>query len=994
MAEERQRLEAELSQRTRELQASEARLYHIIEKNADGIIVVDRSGVVRFVNPAAETLLGREAEDLLDQVLGLPLVAGEATEIDVLRGDGTTGVAEMRVVDIEWEGQPAALASLRDITQRKQMERALRASNDRTTTILESISDGFFSLDEDLVVTYFNAAAERLLGRKSEDVLGRHVFDAFPQARGSIFEENYRRAVEERVALSFETYFGPAPYTNWYDVRVYPHADGISVYFQIVTEQKRAQAEQLWRARSDAAIAELSKALLAQRTLDDISLLILEHAKALTGSAFGYVGYIDPETGYLVSSTMTRDIWDNCHVADKNVVFKKFSGLWGWVLEQRQPMLTNTPHQDPRSSGVPQGHLPIERFLSAPAMIEEELVGQIALANPDRDYTERDLELVERLASLYALAVHRQRAEDALAESERRLDQMLQTMVDGMVVIDTAGKIIYANPAAEQILEPRDHGITGRSYNAPTWRQIDLEGNPLPPDQLPLAITLREQRPVEKLEHGIVTNGDEARWLSVNSAPLKDEGGHLYGAVASFRDITERKRAEERVEHLNTVLRAIRKVDQLIVTEKDRSTLLQGVCDILIETRDYENVCITLLDDAGAFVDRIGACTAAGASCESLPYCITHTLSCAEVMNFSVPGEICQDCVHIDSHRGNNKMCAPLEHRGKVYGVLSVCQSDQPNTEEQEMALFQEMVGDIAFALHNIDLEEERLEMEHQLQAYTEQLEQLVAEKVNELELERAKTIHTAKLASLGEMATGVAHELNQPLTSMLFDADYLKSLASQIRGQEDPDAALDTDEVYEIAGNMADDITRCRKIINHLRAFGRVSAGHATSIKLNQVIEDSFILVGERLRQHDVTVELELAPDLPPVLADPNRIEQVFLNLISNAEYAMEEMERRIRSGQAERPGYQKRLRISTAYEDNAVIARVEDTGSGISEEHQEHLFEPFFTTKPVGEGTGLGLSISYGIINEVGGEITCQSTENVGTTFQLRFPAGKGTE
>jgi PAS domain S-box-containing protein len=930
----------------------------------------------------------------LGQVLGFPMVAGEAAEIDVIRGDGATAVAEMRVVDIEWGGQPAFLASLRDITQRKQMERALRESNARTNTILESISDGFFSLNKDLVVTYFNAAAERLLGRRSEEVLGRNVFDAFPEAQGSIFEENYRRAIQEQIALSFETYFGPEPYTNWYDVRVYPHADGISVYFQIVTEQKRAEETLLWRARTDAAIAELSKALLTQRTLDDISLLILEHAKELTGSAFGYVGYIDPETGYLISSTMTRDIWDDCHVADKDVVFKEFGGLWGWVLEHRQPMLTNAPSQDSRSSGVPQGHLPIERFLSAPALINQELVGQIALANPDRDYTDQDLELVERLASLYALAVHRQRAEEALAESERRLDQMLQTMVDGMVVVDTEGEIIYANPAAEQILRPGTRGVTGRSYDERTWRQIDTQGNLFPPDQLPLSITLRDQRPVEKLEHGIVTNGDEARWLSVSSAPLRDEGGRLYGAVASFRDITERKQAEKRIAHLNAVLRAIRKVDQLIVTEKDREALLQGICDILIETRGYQDVYVLLTNEAGEVVQSIGADGVQDVSATSLPACVEKTLSQAQMLSFKIPDAICHDCEQAELHRGDNRMAICLEHRGKRYGIISVTLPDLPSAEQEEIVLFEEMAGDIAFALHNIELEEEQREMEHQLQSYTNQLEQLVAEKVKELELERAKTIHTAKLASLGEMATGVAHELNQPLTSMLFDADYLKTLASQIRDRGDPDAALDTDEVYEIAGNLADDITRCRKIINHLRAFGRVSAGHATSIDLNQIIQDSFILVGERLRQHDVTVELDLAPNLPPILADPNRIEQVFLNLISNAEYAMGKMEERIASGEVERAEYRKRLGISTRRENDTVVARVEDTGIGISEEHQEHLFEPFFTTKPVGEGTGLGLSISYGIIHEVGGEILCQSAENEGAAFHLRFPVGERTE
>ena len=123
----------------------------------------------------------------------------------------------------------------------KQSEEALRESSKRIDNILSSISDGFFTLDNDLVVTYFNSAACRLLGRKEGEVLGRKIFDAFPEARGSIFEEKYTEAIRNKKDMVFELYFGVKPYVNWYDVRVYPLEDGISVYFQVTTERKRAE---------------------------------------------------------------------------------------------------------------------------------------------------------------------------------------------------------------------------------------------------------------------------------------------------------------------------------------------------------------------------------------------------------------------------------------------------------------------------------------------------------------------------------------------------------------------------------------------------------------------------------------------------------------------------------------------------------------------------------------------------------------------------------
>jgi diguanylate cyclase (GGDEF)-like protein len=181
-------------------------------------------------------------------------------------------------------------------------------------------------------------------------------------------------------------------------------------------ERKKMEKALSWELGVNSAIADISSALLSEQSflIDDITYLVLDHSRRLTRSRFGFVGYIDPNSGYMISPTMTRDIWDKCQVKDKSIIFKKLSGLWGWVLENRQPLLTNTPSEDPRSCGIPPGHLPIRRFLSAPALIGGRLVGLIALANSDRNYMERDLNLITRMASFYAVALHRKRIEEEL----------------------------------------------------------------------------------------------------------------------------------------------------------------------------------------------------------------------------------------------------------------------------------------------------------------------------------------------------------------------------------------------------------------------------------------------------------------------------------------------------------------------------------------------------------------------------------------------------
>jgi signal transduction histidine kinase len=121
---------------------------------------------------------------------------------------------------------------------------------------------------------------------------------------------------------------------------------------------------------------------------------------------------------------MTREIWDACQVTNKGIVFEQFGGLWGWVLDHQQPLLTNAPATDPRSTGTPGGHVPIERFLSVPAMMGPTLLGQIALANAPRDYTDRDLAVIQRMASIYVLAIQRKRDEDAIRQYAGRLQHI------------------------------------------------------------------------------------------------------------------------------------------------------------------------------------------------------------------------------------------------------------------------------------------------------------------------------------------------------------------------------------------------------------------------------------------------------------------------------------------------------------------------------------------------------------------------------------------
>jgi histidine kinase len=238
------------------------------------------------------------------------------------------------------------------------------------------------------------------------------------------------------------------------------------------------------------------------------------------------------------------------------------------------------------------------------------------------------------------------------------------------------------------------------------------------------------------------------------------------------------------------------------------------------------------------------------------------------------------------------------------------------------------------------------------------------------------QVIQANKMATLGEMATGVAHELNQPLS-------VIQMISNLFVRKLDRGALPDKETLSDVSSKLRSNVERASKIINHMREFGRKSASEVSSVHINDVILKSLDFFSQQLRLRNIEVVLELEEKIPSIMADPNRLEQVFINLLTNARDAIEEKSLKDPSFQGE-----KRITIRTHSNRRYVFAEVSDSGTGIPKELTHKIFEPFFTTKTVGKGTGLGLSISYRIISEYGGTIHAVSKEGEGAWFDIRFP------
>jgi len=256
------------------------------------------------------------------------------------------------------------------------------------------------------------------------------------------------------------------------------------------------------------------------------------------------------------------------------------------------------------------------------------------------------------------------------------------------------------------------------------------------------------------------------------------------------------------------------------------------------------------------------------------------------------------------------------------------------------------------------DLRETTAEMQRREQELRDKQEQLV---------------QAGKLATLGELTTGVAHELNNPLNNTgLFVGNALDLIEL---------GAADKGQIVRELRQAMQQVSKATQIISHLRTFGRAAPVSREPISLRPVIERALSLVQEQLRLHEIEVTLDLGPEEPVVVGNPIQLEQVFINLLANARDAVADSLR-------------KAIRISASVGSAAVEIAFVDTGHGIPSGLERRIFDPFFTTKEVGKGTGLGLSITYGIVKEHGGTISVVSTPGEGATFLIQLPLAADKE
>lgn len=310
----RQRMRTQLEQKTRELQASETRLRSTTENNADSIIVVDRRGMVRFVNPAAEDLFGRQAEDLVGELLGFPVAGGETTEVEIIRRGGETAVIEMRVVETEWEGEPVYLASLRDVTKRKRAEEQLRRSEEHYRSALDNMLEGCQIIGYDWRYLYVNDAVARQGRRAREELPGHTMMEMYPGIEDTEMFAALRRCMEKRTPHHMQNEFiFPDGSKGWFELSIQPVPEGIFILSLDITEQHRAEEEIHRRVVYLEVLNAIIAAAAAATDLPALLETVLDHTLRALGLKMGAIWLADqhilrglsPESGPALAQAAT-----------------------------------------------------------------------------------------------------------------------------------------------------------------------------------------------------------------------------------------------------------------------------------------------------------------------------------------------------------------------------------------------------------------------------------------------------------------------------------------------------------------------------------------------------------------------------------------------------------------------------------------------------------------------------------------------------------------
>jgi PAS domain S-box-containing protein len=905
------------------LQESEERYRLIFEYSKDAILLTSPDGRILAANPEACRMFGRSEEDLcrigrsgitdtsdpqLEKALEKRKTTGEFSgELTFIRADGTKFLGDISTkLFYDKEGKARTSMIIRDTTERKRMEEQLERDSEEIKLIINSTPILVFYKDLKGKFLRVNKAMATALNIAEKDLLGKTVFDLFSKDIAEGMTNDDREVFTTgHPKLNILEQYESAAGMRWVQTDKIPILDndgkviGLVGFAQDITEQKEAEEARKVsedRVSSIFSAAPIGIVVLVDRIFTEVNEGFCE-----------MVGYTRDEL-LNQSSRMVYNSDEEYEYAGK--IYNQMTATGTGTLE------TRLKHKDGTILNVILNSAPLDPD------------------DPSKGITATILDITER-----------KRTEEVIKESEERFNKAFHASPNlGAVLTLDEGRFIDANAEHTRITGYERRDIIGK-----TTLELDLWFKPEQRKEFYNIINTKGR--LKDYETLMRTKSGEIRTLLFSAERIMLRG--IRCLVVSALDITERKESEERINHLNLMLRSVRNVDQLITREKDRSLLIQKVCDSLVESRSFISTWIVLLDEnqqpviwAGANMNKEFPALIESLKQGEIPQCVKKALSNKQVVITEDQITACKGCPTQCGNADTGSMTVRLEIEGENYGILCASISKKLIQDKEEISLFAEIAMDIAFALRDMEL-------------------------VAANELQEQERLRMAKMETIGMLAGGIAHDFNNLLTGIMGNIGLVKTYISS------------SDPTYEMLDEAEGAAVRARDLTQQLLTFAKGGKPLKKLVNATDLIKQSAEFA---LRGSKVKLELSFPDELWPIEADEGQISQVINNLIINADESMPI------GGRLKISAVNQAVKKSDALPlrgGNYIRVDIIDTGIGMSPEQLQRIFEPYFTTKQ--RGSGLGLTTAYSVVKNHNGAILVESTQNKGSSFHIYLPATK---
>ncbi len=948
----------------------------ILRSLADMLLVVGADGTLHTVNDAACEFLGYERDQLLGTKIDrfgsgtlVEMVASLADrdgppvlrDIEVMLATGAGGEVPVSVNGSVLQDEPGQARTIVLIARDLRRTRQLIARAEQAATseaILEGMVDSVVIIDLDGIIHRVNRSFEQRSGYDRREAIGEKIADL-----GVISRAELKRIVSEEQPRLMDT--GSVENVETEAISRNGERNPVLLNMSLMKKDEEEPSLVILSARDirdrkkdEARIEHLNRVLRSIRNVNELIVKerdrrkLIESACKLLIETRGYNRAwisLDPDSG-------RRPIFAQAGWGESFLPMAEFlqKGIRPPCEKMRFPRSGVLAVRDPSRdcAGCPLS----DCYRGDEAMVVRleqagERLGFMAVSIPGdfvADFEEQSLfyEVAEDIGfALYNIGLEeeRERTLEALKQSNERYRTLFDGAAEGIMVADIDTHVIrYANPALCKML----------GYTLQELQQLHMPSIHPPEDREYATAEFRAQaRGLRSAAINVECVRKDGRvvYADVNTSKIAAEGREYN--LSFYTDVTERKLAEDRVHHLNLVLKAIRNINQLIVKEKDPEKLIDSACELLVDKRGYSKAWIAI-GDGGKSPYRFAQAgwnerfepLADLLRKGTLPACGKRALTEAGVLGIEDPLLSCDTCRLAAEYLTETVMVAPLRHGERVFGVMSASVPRELATDDEDRSLFAEVASDIGFALYGIELESARSGMEESLR-------------------------RSEVMSRMGVLLGDFAHEVRNPLFAISATVDAFEA---RFGGREEFTQYLEV---------LRGELNRTKNLMHELLEYGKPTRPGRQPEAPDEVLSLALASCARVARERQVTLVNRAKCGLPGVRLDKERLIQALGNVVANAV-------------QFSAPGDSVTLSAEQVEEtgQNWLVLTVGDSGPGFGSTDLDLLFEPFFSKRR--GGTGLGLTIVRRVVEDHGGEVILGDREGGGGMVRIKLPCSDAEE